>query len=211
MSFFREIFTLLLAVTTAFLALPAQAAPHALQLVYPAPSEQQELVEPVQVEFALEGKDLHTRFVVRSKQINVKEQLAANEYPYQFDVVEVFVSVAGLRGAQGPFPYFEFELSPFDQTFAVRIDSLKKPFHDGIDVGLRHEVTRTADGWVGEMWIPLDRLGWDGRVEKVVGNAYAILGPHGGGREYWSLTLPPLKKPNFHQPKFFRPLLPSTP
>lgn len=194
----------LLLVLFCALAFSAEAAEsRRLTLAYPAQSD---LAAPVQVAFALEDKVLHARFEVRTPEINAKEQFAAGEYPFQFDVVEIFVSVAGLGKPAGPFPYFEFELSPFDQTFEVRIDSLKKPFHEGIDLGLRHLVTKFDGGWIGEMWIPLDRLGWDGHPEKIVGNAYAILGPH-GRRSFWSLTLPPLKKPNFHQPKYFRTLL----
>jgi hypothetical protein len=168
-----------------------------------------DLNDPVSVMFSLE-KDaaaqswLVARFDVRTKEIYAKTPLAKNEYPYQRDVVEIFVSVAATTSEN--VPYYEFELSPYDQDFQVIIESLKKPFKEGVQLGMKHSVKKNAIGWTGEIRIPLEKLGWAGDVDKIIGNAFSIFGAP-ENRSFWSLYLPPMKKPNFHQPQFFKSLL----
>lgn len=171
-----------------------------LHLTYPAHSA---LRAPVQVQFALENDVLVANFEVRTPTINAKPELGPGEYPYYFDVVELFVSV---ENQPEPFPYYEFELSPYNQSFDVRIDDLKKPFDYNVNVGAEHEATRVPGGWKGQIAIPLKNLNWKGDPRHIVGNAYAILGKN-PERSYWSLSLPPEAKPNFHEPRFFKPLL----
>lgn len=175
-----------------------------LNLTYPAIST---LKNPVDVRFELDGNTLRAHFRVRVKTINAKPDLGPKEYPYQRDVVELFISVSGKANGT---PYYEFELSPLDQTFEVRIDDLKKPFVDNIKMGIDHEAVRTADGWNGRIDIPLRNLGWDGDPAKIIGNAYAIQGIK-PNRSYWTLSIPPQAKPNFHKPEFFKPLVPCRP
>lgn len=172
----------------------------ALTLAYPAESQ---LVQPVDVQFQLTEDHLIAQFSVRTESINAKPVLGPKEYPYQGDVVELFISVAG--NAE-PLPYFEFELSPYDNTFEVRVDSLKKAFVEGIKTGFTHEVERHEGGWTARMTIPLTELGWNGEASMIRGNAYAILGKS-PNRSFWSLSLPKQLKPNFHKPEFFKPLL----
>ncbi len=171
-----------------------------LQLSYPAQSP---LRQPVDVQFELNGDVLSIFFEVRSSAINAKPTLGPGEYPFQHDVVELFISAGG-RGS--PMPYYEIELSPYDQIFEVRIDDLKKPFINNIDMGIEHEVKRTPTGWTAQMSIPLEGLNWNGDPASIIGNAYAIQG-RAPSRSYWSLSLPHQLKPNFHQPQFFKPLL----
>ena len=171
-----------------------------LHLVYPAKSL---LRNPVDVTFTLDHNLLKAHFNVRTKQINAKDPLAANEYPYQHDVVELFVSVAGPQGDH--MPYYEFEVSPKDQSFQVKILDLKKPFQDNVQMGLEHAAHRTPTGWSADLNIPLENLNWDGRASQIIGNAYAIQGTS-PNRSYCGLTLPTEVKPNFHKPQFFKPL-----
>ncbi|QDK37012.1 carbohydrate-binding family 9-like protein [Bdellovibrio sp. NC01] len=175
-------------------------AQQALTLAYPAESQ---LVQPVDVQFQLDNGNLIAQFSVRSESINAKPVLGPKEYPYQGDVVELFISVAG--NAE-PLPYFEFELSPYNNTFEVRVDSLKKAFVEGIKTGFQHEVVRHEGGWTARMIIPLAAIGWNGDASMIRGNAYAILGKS-PNRSFWSLSLPKQAKPNFHKPEFFKPLL----
>ncbi|MDG0817105.1 carbohydrate-binding family 9-like protein [Bdellovibrio svalbardensis] len=175
-------------------------AVQSLQLSYPAQSI---LTQPVDVQFRLDGEMLIAQFEVRSDVINAKEKLGPKEYPYQGDVVELFISVSGNASSM---PYYEFELSPYNNTFEVRVDDLKKPFVENINMGMVHQVLRTETGWKAEMGIPLRNLGWNGDPSLIVGNAYSILGKS-PGRSFWSLSLPPQVKPNFHKPEFFKPLL----
>jgi hypothetical protein len=116
-----------------------------------------------------------------------------------FDVVELFVTFS-----ESGFPYFEFDVSPFNQTLQVRIVSRTR-HQEGVDLGLVSSATNLQHGWTAELKIPLKPLGWDGDVRKIRGNFYSIL--ERSPRSYWSSFLPRAKAANFHQPRFFQPLL----
>jgi hypothetical protein len=186
----------LLVLIALLLASPgAQAC--ALSLVAPAKSA---LEKPVQVKASLADDTLSVRYSVSAPSLNARKVLGAGQYPYMFDVVELFVTFS-----QTGFPYFEFEVSPYDQTFQVKIVSHGEPFQEGIDLGLVSEATLLPDGWTADLKIPLKALGWDGDPGTIRGNFFAIL--ERAPRSYWSSFLPRAKKPNFHQPQFFQPLL----
>lgn len=182
-------------------ATPTQAPIQTLTLAYPDHST---LNSPVTVQLSLEGKTLWADFTVKTPEIYAKPLLGPKEYPYQKDVVEVFVSVAGMDSEH--LPYYEFELSPYDQTFEVKINDPHKRFIEGVHMGLLHSVKRSSMGWTARMGIPLANLHWDGNPAKIIGNAYSVLG-QSPERSYWSLFLPREAKPNFHRPEFFQPLL----
>ncbi len=194
------------------IAAPALACdPEALPQTTPAPEAG--ATEPATVSFMLDGMILRAHFEVKSASIFGKPKLAPGQYPYMFDVAEVFVS------AEGGVPYYEFELSPFDQTFEVRIHYAaaaqpgaepKLAFQNGVDVGLEHKAVRTASGWTADFGIPLERIGWQGDPAKITGNAFVILGRN-PARRFFSRSLPVQDKANFHQPQFFRPLLCESP
>jgi hypothetical protein len=166
-----------------------------LSLVAPATSA---LKNPVEAHVSLADDALIARFSVRAPSLNAKKALARGEYPYQFDVVELFLTFSG-----SGFPYYEFEVSPYNQTFQVRIVSAKQ-HQEGVDLGLTSTATMVAGGWNAELKIPLKSLGWDGDASKIRGNLYSILGR---ARSFWSTFLPKATKANFHQPQYFRPLL----
>ncbi|WP_298261397.1 carbohydrate-binding family 9-like protein [Bradyrhizobium sp.] len=168
-----------------------------LSLVAPATSV---LKKPVQVQASLTGDTLIVRFSVSTPSLNAKKALDAGEYPYQFDVVEVFVTFS-----DSGFPYFEFEVSPYNQTFQVKIVSAKE-HQEGVDLGLTSTATIATGGWKAELNIPLKSLGWDGDPEDIGGNFYSVLGPV-KERSYWSTFLPKAAKADFHQPQQFKPLL----
>lgn len=166
-----------------------------LTLVAPAKSV---LRKPVQAKVALAGDSLTASFSV-SAPLSAKKTLGPKEYPYMFDVVEVFLTVS-----ETGFPYYEFEVSPFNQTFQVGIVK-GEPFQEGVDLGLVSSAKIVPGGWTAEMKIPLTPLGWDGDPGKIRGNLYSIL--ERKPRSYWSAFLPKAKKAVFHQPKFFKPML----
>jgi len=167
-----------------------------LHLVYPATSE---LRDPARVTLTLEGDRLKVHFAVKTPTINARKTLAPNQYPYQYDVVEVFVSASG---TVTHLPYYEFELSPYNQSYQVKIVDLKKPFIDGIQMGHEHSVHLGDGGWTADLSIPLKNLQWDGNPANIFGNAYAVFGKK-AVRSYWSLALPVERKPNFHVPQSF--------
>ena len=104
-----------------------------------------------------------------------------------FDVVELFVTFS-----ETGYPYFEFEVSPYNQNFQVRIVAHAQ-HQEGVDLGLVSTATiRPASGWDAELKIPLKPLGWDGDPKKIRGNFYSILGT-GSTRSYWSTFLPKAK------------------
>ena len=55
--------------------------------------------------------------------------MALRQFPYMFDVVELFVTFS-----ETGFPYYEFEVSPYNQTFQVRIVSHTQ-HQEGVDLG----------------------------------------------------------------------------
>jgi hypothetical protein len=168
-----------------------------LSLVAPAKSV---LKKPVQVRVSVAGDTLTASYSVTAP-VNAKKKLGPRQFPYMFDVVELFVTFSDTG-----FPYYEFEVSPFSQTFQVRIVSPTKPFQEGVDLGLVSTASIMPGGWSAEMKVPLKSLGWDGDPKKIRGNFYAIL-ERAPKRSFWSSFLPKAKKANFHQPQFFQPLL----
>jgi len=168
-----------------------------LSLVAPATSA---LKNPVQAHVSLSDDALIARFSILAPSLNAKKVLGLREYPYQFDVVELFVTFS-----DSGFPYYEFEVSPYNQTFQVRIVSAKQ-HQEGVDLGLTSTATVVTGGWNVELKVPLKPLGWDGTPAKIRGNLYSILG-QGRARSYWSVFLPKTAKPNFHQPQYFKSLL----
>jgi hypothetical protein len=166
-----------------------------LSLVTPARSV---LKKPVQVKAALADDTLTVSYSVTAP-LNAVKVLGPKQYPYMFDVVELFVTFS-----ETGFPYFEFDVSPFNQTLQVNIVSRTR-HREGVDLGLVSSATILTHGWTAELKIPLKPLDWDGDVGKIRGNFYSIL--ERAPRSYWSSFLPKAKKPDFHQPKFFQPLL----
>src|ERR1700684_969761 len=167
-----------------------------LSLVSPARSV---IENPVQVKAALADDILAVNYSVSSPSLYVKKVLGPREYPYMFDVVELFVTFL-----ETGFPYFEFEVSPFNQTLQVRIVSRAR-HQEGVDLGLVSSATLLPHGWTAELKIPLKPLGWDGDVEKIRGNFYSIL--QRAPRSYWSSYLPRARTANFLQPQYFQSLL----
>ena len=95
-----------------------------LSLVTPAKSV---LKKPVQVKASLAGDTLTVSYSVTAP-LNAAKVLGPKQYPYMFDVVELFVTFSETR-----FPYFEFEVSPFNQTLQVRIVSRAR-HQEGVDL-----------------------------------------------------------------------------
>jgi hypothetical protein len=176
------------------LASPAASACD-LSLVSPAKSV---LKQPVQVKASLADDTLTVSYSVTAP-LHAVKVLGPKQYPYMFDVVELFVTFS-----ETGFPYFEFDVSPFNQTLQVNIVSRTR-HREGVDLGLVSSATILPHGWTAELKIPLKTLDWDGDVRKIRGNFYSIL--ERTPRSYWSSFLPRAKKPDFHQPKFFQPLL----
>jgi hypothetical protein len=99
-------------------------------------------------------------------------------------------------------------VSPYNQTFQVKIVSARE-YHEDVDLGLTSTAQIARDSWTAELKIPLKPLGWDGDPAKIRGNLYSILGA-GKKRGYWSAFLPKAARANFHQPRYFKPLLPCS-
>lgn len=160
---------------------------------------------PAQVQFELQKDVLVVFFDVQSPEIFAANPMPKDRYPYQYDVVELFVSVGG---SKNNFPYYEFEVSPYNQTFQVLLEFKggKKHSTSPIDMGLESKATITPTGWTAEMRIPLKNLAWTGKPEDIIGNAFTIIG-EGKKRAYWSLFLKPQVKAHFHVPEQFKNLL----
>jgi hypothetical protein len=169
-----------------------------LSLVAPAKSV---LKKPVQARVLLADDMLIASYSVSAPSLNARKTLGPRQHPYMFDVVELFVTAS-----ETGFPYYEFEVSPYNQTFQVKIAGHSQPFQEGIDLGLVSAASILPGGWTAELRIPLKPLGWDGDPKKIRGNLYSIL-ERAPKRSFWSSFLPRATRANFHQPQFFQPLL----
>src|SRR5262249_51476427 len=109
-----------------FLGLNVSALP--MPLKYSNPSYSNSKSSPVSVSFERAKDELIARFQIASNAIHAKEKLEAGEYPYDFDVVEVFVTAD-----QSALPrYFEFEVSPHNQGLQVNVIKPRQEFHFGV-------------------------------------------------------------------------------
>jgi hypothetical protein len=183
-------------VLVAMVLAPPGARACELSLVAPAKSA---LKNPVQVRASLADDTLIASYSVATPTLNARKILGPKQYPYMFDVVELFVTFS-----ETGFPYYEFEVSPFNQTFQVRIVS-HALHQEGVDLGLVSSATIQPGGWTGKLKIPIKPLGWDGDPRKIRGNFYSTL--ERAPRSYWSSFLPKAKTASFHQPQFFQSLL----
>lgn len=175
-------------------------AAQSLRLIFPAHGKEG---ERVQVRYGVRDKVLVVSFEVSTRDFDSGK--VADAEIYKGNVVEVFVCTNAKIG-QTPRPYYEFEVSPYDQELQVLIDQNGKFHEQWKTLGFKHSVTLRKDrpGWDATMEIPLGDLGWKGDPATLVGNAFAIVGRQ-GERRFYSAYLPPQTKPNFHQPKFFKP------
>jgi hypothetical protein len=177
----------------------ALGAPHELNLINPASPTSG---EGVKVDFSRRGDTLIVHFDVKTAKVNPKINPAEL---YNGDVVEIFLNTTASKGLR---PYYEFEVSPYDQQLLVKITEVggKAHFDEAWKLkSFTHSVSvHPGKGWEATMQIPLKDIGWDGTVENISGNAFCILGVK-GQRRYYSLNLPKQDKPSFHKPEFFRP------
>src|ERR1700688_2847955 len=146
-----------------------------LSLVAPAKSV---LKNPIQVKASLADGVMTAGYSVTAPSLHATKVLGPGQFPYMFDVVELFVTFS-----ETGFPYYEFEVSPYNEKFQVRIVSRTEPHQEGVDLGLVSTATIRAGGWSAELKIPLKPLGWDGDPGKIRGNYYSILGR--APRSYW--------------------------
>jgi hypothetical protein len=123
-----------------------------LSLVTPARSV---LKKPVQAKAALADDTLTVGYTVSAPSLNARKVLGPQKHPYDFDVVELFVTLS-----ETGFPYYEFEVSPYNEKFQVRIVSRTQPRQEGVDLGLVSTATILSRGWTAELKIPLKPLGW---------------------------------------------------
>ncbi|MBI3556580.1 MAG: hypothetical protein HY074_09980 [Deltaproteobacteria bacterium] len=144
---------------------------------------------------------LKVRFEVRGALPRVNAALRTDKSQWglwDWDVVELFVS------ANDSAIYYEFQLSPLDQFFELEIFEPRVRINKEFVSNFVHAVEQVAaDAWKAVFKIPLAPLGWDGKMDSLRGNAFAILGPP-GARSYLSLNLPKQAKPDFHLPQYFK-------
>lgn len=178
----------------------AGATPQDLHLVFPAHGVKG---EATQVRYTLTNNTLIVNYVVTTRNVN-PGKIGDTEI-YNGNVVELFICTTA-RPGQTPRPYYEFNVSPYDQELQVLIDKNGKFNEKWKTAKFQHSVTVHTDrpGWDAAMEIPLNDLGWNGDPASVAGNAFSILGAK-GVRRFYSAYLPPQQKPNFHQPSFFKP------
>lgn len=184
----------------------SRSASPPMGLVYPP---MKDIPRIPQVHFQLSGDLLKVRFEVFSdpSRIHAKKVLGPKEYPDQFDVVEVFISkrFQDLKN----YSYYEFQLSPYNQSYQrlIEMKEGQKTTKNFRQLMSHSTVQMTEVGWIAEMEIPLQAIGLTADHHPLIGNAFVIFNIF-GLRTYWSLFLPFQDPPNFQQPEFFKPLIP---
>jgi hypothetical protein len=177
-----------------------EAVPQILNLIFPADGEEGEVTR---VRYSLKDDTLIVTYEATTRDIN--PQKMGDIEIYNGNVVELFICTTA-RPAQMPRPYYEFEVSPYNQELQVLIDKNGKFNEKWNTAKFKHSATIRPDrpGWDAVMEIPLKDLAWNGDPATLAGNAFAILGAK-GVRRFYSAYLPPQQKPNFHEPSFFKP------
>jgi hypothetical protein len=177
-----------------------EAVPQTLNLIFPANGEEG---EATRVRYSLRDDTLIVTYEVTTRDVN-PEKMGDTEI-YNGNVVELFICTTA-RPVQTPRPYYEFEVSPYNQELQVLIDKNGKLNEKWNTAKFKHSATIRPDrpGWDAVMEIPLKDLAWNGDPATLAGNAFAILGAK-GVRRFYSAYLPPQQKPNFHEPSFFKP------
>jgi hypothetical protein len=121
------------------------------------------------------------------------------------DVVELFLAPNGNPSLEG---YFEFQVSPKNQFFTLRVFEPRKRTSTETPMPFEHtsQVSEENGRWTARMRIPLAKYEWNQRPELLTGGLFAILGAK-GAQTYWAAFLPEQKTPDYHLPAFFQPLL----
>lgn len=170
-----------------------------LNLVNPQESK---MGTPIQTSWKLQQNNLLVEFYVNAPVLYKKDIYQAQDFPYMYDVAEVFIAVNDPKSDQ--ITYYEYEITPLNQVYNLRLDVLNGKRHatdlPNIDAHAKVEASR----WSASFNIPLDQIGWNGDVRFLRGNFYAILGNN--PRTYWSAFLPQQQIADFHKPEFFKPL-----
>ena len=170
-----------------------------LNLVNP---EKSTLTEPVLVNYEIVNENLEVSFQVNTPVVHKKDVYGPKDYPFQYDVAEVFITVEDTSAAR--FSYYEFEVTPLGQVYDLRLDVVNGK-RTGVDIEpVLTQAQYSATQWSAKFSIPLKRIGWTGDTSKLRGNFFTIIGKT--PRTYWSAFLPPQEKANFHKPEFFQPL-----
>jgi hypothetical protein len=170
-----------------------------LELVNPASST---LRQPVQVHYDVQNGNLEVSFQVNSPVLHKKEVYGPNDYPFEFDVVEVFITAEDTSASR--FSYYEFEVTPLGQVYDLRLDVVDGK-RTGVNIApVETQARFSATEWSASFSIPLTRIGWNNDLSQIRGNFFTIIGKE--PRTYWSAFLPPQQKANFHKPEFFQPL-----
>jgi hypothetical protein len=174
--------------------------PQTLNLVFPANGEEG---EATRVRYSLTEDTLIVTYEVTTREIN-PEKMGDAEI-YNGNVVELFICTTA-RPAQTPRPYYEFEVSPYNQELQVLIDKNGRFNEKWSTAKFNHSATMQPNrpGWDAMMEIPLKDLAWNGDPATLAGNAFAILGAS-GARRFYSAYLPRQPRPNFHEPSSFKP------
>jgi len=108
---------------------------------------------------------------------------------WEFEVVELFICGPGEQ-------YSEFEVGPLGHFLALRMEGVRNPVEQGMD--LQVETAVTGDRWRGRLVISR-RLLPEGPHRL---NAYAIHG-EGEGRRYLAAVPVPGDEPDFHRLESF--------
>lgn len=119
------------------------------------------------------------------------------------DVVEVFLQ--NRKSAdEVTASYFELQVSPLNQPFALLIEKPRVTFHIPENLSLKTE-SKTFENELCYLWESSIHFEAPFATQEIYLNVFACLG-HGENREYFAFNPNLDPKPDFHRPEFFLPI-----
>ncbi len=161
----------------------------------------------IKVSSQLEGSYFIAEFKVKNFTYFVDEKFGC-EYDqnwklWDHDVFEVFLQISESEKTPESVNYYEFQVSPLNQPFALEIRKPREDFEmiKGIDFTTKIEIDE-RDFLIATIKINLESLPLGKGHNHLWGNFHACLGPE-KKRNYYSLEWPDKTKLDFHRPDKF--------
>jgi len=162
------------------------------------------------VELAQKSGELHVAATIHSpppatNSANPPIRLPFEADLWQDDVFELFIAPIP-DPTRKPDQYAEFNFSPVGQWWAARFDGVREQAEELPNACTEFQVSPSAVDWTMRATIDLFDLGSElpVAVDQLALNATAIIGQH--PRRYASWQPIDTEKPDFHQPRWFRPI-----
>lgn len=166
-------------------------------------------LDQVEVSAKTNGNLLNLTFAVSLAQESHVNSKFSNQQScpglWDWDVVEVFLTLDQPCSPPRSERYLEFQLSQLGQHFELEVLEPRKKTNPQFKSGLLKSVSSNGRQWSGHLTLDMTRLGWnwDGNWSLLRGGFFAILGQP-QSKKYYAAHLPKQSVPDFHLPQHFK-------